>query len=69
MNIAIQKAIDDIKGYRSFSDQIDIAFVVALLGVYKEEEIKNIKSSFLDGKNPVFKSVSEDDYLTKTYNK
>lgn len=35
----IQKAIEDINGYRSFSDQIDIRFVCSLLkNVYLEEE-------------------------------
>jgi len=39
MKTAIEKAIEDIKGYRSFSNVIEISFVCALLrNVYMGEE-------------------------------
>lgn len=52
MSTAIQKAIEDIKGYRTFSDVIDIRFVCALLqNVYLEEEKKQMLEMWTGGIN------------------
>lgn len=43
MKTAIEKAIEDIEGYRSFSDTIEIRFVCALLrNMYLGEEKRQI---------------------------
>ena len=48
MKTAIEKAIEDIEGYRSFSDTIDIRFVCALLrNVYMREE----ETQLIEAKN------------------
>lgn len=59
MKTAIQKAIDDIKGYRSFSEKIDIRFVCALLKVYMDEEEAQIKSAFYHGEKNMLDSIKE----------
>lgn len=50
MKTSIQKAIEDIKGYRTFSEDISIRFVVAMLeGVYIELEKKQIMDAYNNG--------------------
>lgn len=46
---AIQKAIEDIKGYKNFNKVIDVDFVVALLNTYVEKEKQQIIDAFEDG--------------------
>lgn len=49
---AIQQAIEDIKSYRSFSETIDIRFVVRLLeNVYLDIEKEQLNIARLDGIN------------------
>lgn len=67
---AIKQAINDIKGYRSFSEMIDIKFVVALLeNVYKEKEREQIIDAWNAGFNSQpFKLNNEDSlYYEETY--
>lgn len=56
MKTAIEKAIEDIESYRSFSDTIEIRFVCALLrNVYLGEE----KRQIIDACNqPYFDDIS-----------
>lgn len=50
MKTTIQKAIEDIEGYRSFGNDISIKFVVAMLrGVYIELEKKQIMDAYNSG--------------------
>ena len=50
MKTSIQKAIEDIKGYRTFSEDISIRFVVAMLkGVYIELEKNQIMDAYNNG--------------------
>ena len=42
MQTPIQKAIEDIKGYKSFGKTIDIDFVVTVLNTYSKEEKQEI---------------------------
>jgi len=49
MKTTIEKAIEDIKGYRTFSDKIDVRFVCVLLESYLKEEEEMVKYAFLDG--------------------
>lgn len=49
MKTALEKAIEDIKGYRTFNDKIDVRFVCVLLETYLEEEENMIKFAFFDG--------------------
>lgn len=50
MKTAIEKAIEDIEGYRSFSNVIEIGFVCALLrNVYMGEEKALIIDAFKYG--------------------
>lgn len=49
MKTTIEKAIEDIRGYRTFDDKIDIRFVCVLLESYLKNEEEMIKYAFLDG--------------------
>jgi hypothetical protein len=49
MKTTIEKAIEDIKGYRTFDDKIDVRFVCVLLESYLKNEEEIIKCAFLDG--------------------
>lgn len=71
MKTAIEQAIEDINGYRSFSDQIDIKFVCSLLkNVYIKEEKKQMLKMWemgilsTESGNPSF-----DKYWNEKYNK
>jgi hypothetical protein len=50
MEQTIDLIIEDIKGYRTFSDVIDIRFVVALLESYKKSS-KIAKNTISDNKD------------------
>ncbi len=71
MKTAIQKAIEDINGYSTFSDQIDIKFVCALLNVYLEEEKEQMFKMWQMGilscesGNPSFYKYWEEKYTDK----
>jgi len=68
----IQKAIEDINGYRTFSDQIDIRFVCSLLkNVYLKEEKEQMFKMWQMGAlscesgNPSFDKYWEEKYTDK----
>jgi len=49
MKTTIEKAVEDIRGYKTFDDKIDIRFVCILLESYLKKEEEMIKYAFLDG--------------------
>lgn len=68
MKTTIEKAIEDINGYRSFSDQIDVRFVCSLLRTYLKEEKEQMAKMWSMGilscesGNPSFDKYWEDKY-------
>ena len=48
MQTQIQKAIEDIKGYKAFGKTIDIDFVVTLLNTYYKEKKQDMKQTSVD---------------------
>jgi hypothetical protein len=71
MKTSIQEAIDDINGYRTFSDKIDIKFVCSLLKhVYLEKEKKQMLEMWQGGINSCdSENPSFDKYYNEKYNK
>jgi hypothetical protein len=75
MKTAIEKAIEDIKGYRTFDDKIDIRFVCVLLETYLKDEEELIKFAFLDGEQNgvtlslenISKYLHANDYFEKKF--
>ena len=71
MKTAIQQAIEDINGYRTFSDQIDVRFVCSLLKTYLEEEKNQMSKMWQMGilctetGNPSFDKYWEEKYEDK----
>lgn len=49
MQTAIQKAVEDIKGYKTFTSIIDVDFVIAVLNTYVKEEKQQIITAFEAG--------------------
>jgi hypothetical protein len=72
METTLAAIIDDLKGYRTFNDRIDIRFVCALLEAYLPSEKLQITKSFDAGKlnaKTHIDSKFEDsqDYFQKTF--
>jgi len=76
MKTALEKAIEDLKGYKTFSDKLDIKFACILLESYLAQETEQIKQAFIDGEANVwdrhrdenyFEFENPEDYLKKTF--
>ena len=71
MKTTIEKAIEDINSYRSFSDKIDVRFVCNLLKTYLSEEkdqmLKMWQMGILSSESghPSFDKYWEDKYTDK----
>jgi hypothetical protein len=71
MKTTIEKAIEDINGYRSFNDKIDVRFVCNLLKTYLSEEkdqmLKMWQMGILstESGNPSFDKYWEEKYTDK----
>jgi len=68
MKTAIQKAIEDLEGYKTFTSIIDVDFTVALLNTYIEKE----KQQIIDAYNKSFELRDKpystaDKYYISTY--
>ena len=78
MKTALEQAIEDLKGYMTFSDKLDIKFAFILLESYLPKEAQQIKDAFLHGKENVwdryrdehhFEFETPEDYFNQTFKK
>jgi hypothetical protein len=65
---ALQKAIEDIKGYGAFGDVINIKFAAALLRTYLEKERDQIVDAWCAGiENEPMSKIHGEKYFNKKY--
>jgi hypothetical protein len=76
MKTTLEKAIEDLKGYMTFSDKLDIKFAFILLESYLAQESEQIKQAFIDGEANVwdrhrdehhFEFENPEDYFNQTF--
>ena len=67
---AIQEAIEDIKGYRTFDEVIHVSFIVALLNTYLEKERNQIVEAWCAGleNEPMSRLYAEKYFYSKYSN-
>lgn len=72
MKTAIKLALEDLNGYRSFGEKIDIRFVCALLeNVYLDLEKEQLKNAYTKGELNIItsKNIDSDSFFENTFEK